>query len=423
MYLIIRCLIGIIKLFLENMVIIMNICAKTIDNIHSDIRGKNFFSALDLERQGTKILKLNTGNPATFGFQMPESVKKTLFEKIDMALGYCDVRGMLDARNAILEYHRSKNITVASLDDIFIGNGISEIAAMVATAILNPGDEVLVPAPCYSLWVNEICLRNAIPVFYRCDELEHWQPDSDHIKSLITSKTKAIVIINPNNPTGVLYSDRVLLEIAEIARQNNLVVLSDEIYDRLVFDGKQHTSFASLTDDIPVITMNGLSKSHCLCGFRCGWLVISGPKVKRYEISQALLKLASIRLSANAIMQTIIPAALADVKYTESMIKPGGRLYEQRKATFEALDKSECLSYVKNDAAFYVFPNIKTQYIREMDDSTFAEKLLFNKNILVVPGSGFMWDKPDHFRIVMLPHADVLHKAILQINDFVKEMQ
>ena len=398
----------------------MSLCAEIINAINSDIRGKNFFTALELEKSGEKILKLNTGNPATFGFRMPESVKKSLVENMDTALGYCDVRGMVDARNAILQYHRSKNISNFSIDDIYIGNGISEIAAMVATALFNPGDEVLVPMPCYSLWTNEIILQGAVPVFYRCDEKYNWNPDTDHIKNLVTKRTKAIVIINPNNPTGALYPDNILKEIAEIARQNDLIVLSDEIYDRLVFDGKKHLSFASLAEDIPVITMNGLSKSHCLCGFRCGWLVTSGPKAKRKEISEALLKLASIRLSANAIMQTIIPTALADTEYTEAMVIEGGRLYEQRKATFEALDTLDCISYVKNEGGFYVFPKIKPEYVKETDDTVFTEKLLLNKHILVVPGSGFAWDQPDHFRIVMLPEAQVLHKAVLQIGEFIK---
>lgn len=401
------------------MVIKMNVCAEIINHIHSDIRGKNFFSALALERQGIDVLKLNTGNPATFGFPMPDSVKQALIEKLDTALGYCDVRGMTDARNAILAYHRTKGITQSSLDDIFIGNGISEIASMAATAIFNPGDEILVPMPCYSLWVNEILLRNAVPVFYNCDESNHWQPDIDHINSLISAKTKAIVIINPNNPTGVLYSDSILLQIAEIARKNGLIVLSDEIYDRLVFDGRQHTAFASLAEDIPVVTMNGLSKSHCLCGFRSGWLIVSGPAAARRDLGEALLKLASIRLSANAIMQTVIPAALADTDYTEKLINPGGRLYAQRKATCEALDRLDCLSYEKNDGAFYIFPKIKPEYLKETDDTAFAEKLLFQKHILVVPGSGFLWTKPDHFRIVMLPEADTLHKAVLEIGDFI----
>lgn len=400
----------------------MTICAEIIDFINSDIRGKNFYTALELERRGEKILKLNTGNPATFGFEMPASVKNALFKKIDTALGYCDVRGMVDARNAILAYHRTKKINGFSLDDIFIGNGISEIAALVATALFDSGDEVLVPMPCYSLWTNEIILHRAVPVFYRCEEKNNWNPNTEHIKSLITPKTKAIVLINPNNPTGALYSTDVLLEIAEIARQNNLIVLSDEIYDRLVFDGKEHISFASLAEDIPVVTMNGLSKSHCLCGFRCGWLVTSGPDNQRRAISEALLKLASIRLSANAIMQTVIPEALADKEYTEKMISPGGRLYEQRKATCDALDKLDCLSYVKNDGGFYVFPKIEQEYLKEQNDVIFAEKLLLDKHILLVPGSGFAWNAPDHFRIVMLPEAEILHKAVLQIGDFIKNI-
>ncbi len=398
----------------------MRIYADIIDHINSDIRGKNFYTALELERNGEKILKLNTGNPATFGFGMPESVRKALVEKMDTAVGYCDVRGMIPARNAIFEYHRAKGINHFSIDDIFIGNGISEIAAMVATALFNPGDEVLVPQPCYSLWTNEVVLQKAVPVFYKCDETNGWNPDSEHIKSVITPKTKAIVVINPNNPTGALYANETLLEIAEIARQNNLIVLSDEIYDRLVFDGKQHTTFASLAEDVTVITMNGLSKSHCLCGFRCGWLVTSGPDDARNQISTALLKLASIRLSANALMQTIIPTAIADTAYTENMVKPGGRLYEQRKAAFAALDTLDCLSYVKNDGGFYVFPKIKPEYVKESKDSLFAEKLLLDKHILVVPGSGFEWKEPDHFRIVMLPQADALHEAVLQIGDFIK---
>ncbi len=401
----------------------MNVCADIIGNVNSDIRGKNFYTALEIEKRGEKILKLNSGNPATFGFEMPESVKTALFQKIDTALGYCDVRGMPAARNAIFEYHRSKGFDNFSIDDIFIGNGISEIADLVSTALFNPGDEVLVPTPCYSLWTNEIILRGAIPVFYKCDENYGWNPDTEHIKSLITNKTRAIVIINPNNPTGVLYSKDTLLDIAEIARQNNLIVLSDEIYDRLVFDGKKHIAFASLADDITVITMNGLSKSHCLCGFRCGWLVISGPADKRSQINEALLKLVSIRLCANAMMQTIIPVALADTEYTNSMIRPDGRLYKQRQATFEELDKLDCLTYVKNDASFYVFPKIKPEFLKETKDTVFAEKLLLEKHILIVPGSGFSWDEPDHFRIVMLPQHEILREAVIKIGEFINDMK
>ena len=398
----------------------MNICSDVIRSLNSDIRGKNYYTALDLEKNGETILKLNTGNPATFGFGMPDSVRTALFDKIDSAVGYCDVRGMIPAREAICQYHLSRGLTNFSMDDIFVGNGVSEIASMISTAILNPGDEVLLPLPCYSLWVNEVLLHQAVPVFYRCDESCGWNPDTEHMKSLITPKTKAIVVINPNNPTGVVYANDTLLQIAEIARRNGLIVLSDEIYDRLIFGEKEYSSFASLAPDIPVVTMNGLSKSHCLCGFRCGWLVTSGPADARTQISTALLKLASIRLSANAMMQTIIPAALADTAYTKQMISKDGRLYQQRQATFEELDKLDCISYVKNDASFYIFPRIKPEFVKYRDDREFAHQLLLDKHILIVPGSGFSWPDPDHFRIVMLPQPEELRLAVRQMGEFIQ---
>lgn len=398
----------------------MKLSADKMEYIGSDIRGKNYQVSLMLEKKGEKILKLNTGNPATFGFKMPQSVKNALFDKIDSALGYCDVRGMLPARTAIMQYHISKGLVNFTIDDIFIGNGVSEVASMLADALFNQGDQVLVPMPCYSLWTNEILLHGATPVFYNCDEQNHWQPDIDHIKSLVNKNTKAIVIINPNNPTGVLYSDENLKEIAEIARKNKLLVLSDEIYDRLVFDGKKHTSIAALAPDVTVVTMNGLSKSHCLCGFRCGWLVTSGDEDDRKEISEALLKIASIRLSANAIMQTVIPDALNDTEYTQKMINPSGRLFQQRKATWDELDKLQEISYVKNDAGFYVFPKIKKEFVKYKNDKEFAYQLLLEKHILIVPGSGFNFKEPDHFRIVMLAEPDEMSLAAKEIGNFIK---
>ncbi len=395
----------------------MKICADRLQPIASDIRGDNYQLSLQMEKNGEKILKLNTGNPAAFGFGMPESVRNGVFKKINMSVGYCDVRGMLPAREAIYNYHRSKHIYNFTIDDIFIGNGVSEIATMLSTAIFESGDEILLPMPCYSLWSNEVLLHNATPVFYRCDEENEWNPDIDHIKSLITSETKAILIINPNNPTGALYSDDILKEIVEIARKHDLIILSDEIYDRVIFDGCTHTSIASFAEDLLVVTMNGLSKSHCLCGFRCGWMVISGPENMRNELNQALLKIASVRLSANAIMETIIPDALADTTYTQNMISPGHRLYEQRKVSFEALDQIEGLSYVKNKAGLYVFPKLK--HPKFSNDKDFAKDLLLKKHILIVPGSGFSMNTPDHFRIVMLPEPHVLKEAIQEIGHYI----
>ena len=398
----------------------LKLCSERLDRIASDIRGKNFYLALELEKKGEKILKLNTGNPAAFGFGMPDSVRAALVEKMDRAVGYCDVRGMPAARESIYNYHVGNGIENFTMDNIFIGNGVSEIASMLGKAMLNPGDEVLVPAPCYSLWVNEILLNDAVPVYYKCREEDGWNPDPEMIRSLITDKTKAILIINPNNPTGALYSNEVLLEIIEIARQNKLVLWSDEIYDRLVFDGKPFTSTAALAKDITVVTMNGLSKSHCLCGFRTGWLVVSGPEEPRNEICSNLLKLASVRLSANAIMQTIIPDAMADTAYTQAMICPGGRLYEQRKATCDELDKIEGISYVKNSAGFYVFPKIAKEALDITNDKEFAHQLLLEKHVLIVPGSGFKWDAHDHFRIVMLPQPEILAQAMREIGDFIR---
>ncbi len=397
----------------------MELIANRLDLIGTGTRGKNYWAALELERQGKEVLKLNSGNPAAFGFKMPESVRRAVTDNLDRALGYSDLRGMADAREAIYEYHKGRGIKNFNIDDVYIGNGVSEIASMISSALFNKGDEVLVPSPCYSLWTNEASLNDATPVYYKCCEENHWNPDIEHIKSLITENTKAILLINPNNPTGVLYSKEILEEIAEIARQNNLIIIADEIYDRLVFDGKIHIPMASIAPDVLVITANGLSKSHCLCGFRCGWLVISGPQQIRERVNEAILKIASIRLGANSIMQTAIPAALADREYTNSMIEKGGRLYEQREATCEELDKIPGVSYIKNDAAMYVFPKIHKEIA---DDKKFSYDLLMEKHVLVVPGSGFMWDKPDHFRIVMLPEAEALRKAVRQMGEFINNL-
>ncbi len=386
-------------------------------DVHSDIRGETYYRALELEKQGQKVLKLNTGNPATFGFEMPESVRRCIEENAEKALGYCDVRGMAAAREAIRDYHVGRGIPGIEADDVFIGNGVSEIAAMLTTVLLNEGDEVLVPMPCYSLWVNQIVIAKAKPVFYRCDEQADWCPDMADMQRKITAKTRAVLLINPNNPTGAVYGDTVLHEVIRLAREHGLMIWSDEIYDRLIVDGT-YTSIASLCDDVPIVTMNGLSKSHCLCGLRCGWMVLSGPRTETAPINRALTTLASVRLCSNALMQLIVPTALADTAYTDAMLR--GRLSSQREATCKAFDRIDGASYVANKAAFYLFPRVEFTRYGFDSDKQFAAALLEKEHILIVPGSGFYWDKPDHFRIVMLPEAEELAHAIDRIGAFLQ---
>ena len=394
--------------------------ASRMEAVHSDIRGPLFVEAMEMEKRGTKILKLNTGNPATFGFELPESIKNALDGSAERGLGYCDFKGMPDAREAICEYHKAKGLIGIGADDVFIGNGVSEVVSFATMPLLNPGDEVLIPCPSYSLWTNSVILAGGKPVFYVCDEASDWQPDINDIKSKITGKTRAIVVINPNNPTGALYSDDILIKIADIAREKELLIFSDEIYDRLVMDGKKHTSIASLAPDIPVVTMNGLSKSHCLCGYRCGWMVISGPRELTEDYRNGIIKLTSMRLCSNTLAQTVIPAALADMDTPTSMIMPGGRIYEQREATVKALSDIEGLSFVKNCAAFYLFPRLDAKRFHITSDKKFARDLLLATNILLVPGSGFDFPTPDHFRIVMLPHPEILSDAMQRIGEFLK---
>ena len=386
--------------------------ADRMEYVHSDIRGPLYVEALKMQEEGADILKLNTGNPAAFGFGLPESIERVLKGHEEEGVGYCDFKGMPKAREAICTYHISKGIQEITPDDVFIGNGVSEVVSFALMPLLNPGDEVLVPAPSYSLWGNSVYLAGGRPVFYICDEKADWYPDAADIRSKITERTRAIVLINPNNPTGMLYPVEVLKEITRIAREHGLLIFSDEIYDRLVLDGLAHVSIASLAPDLPVVTMNGLSKSHCLCGYRCGWMVISGPKRLTEKYRQGIIQLTSLRLCANTLAQLVIPAALEDMETPQSMVKPGGRIYEQRKECIEELEKIDGLSFVKNNSAFYVFPKLNIRKFGITDDKKFARDLLHATNILIVPGSGFDWTEPDHFRIVMLPRAEVLKDAM-----------
>ncbi len=392
-----------------------------LQNVHSDIRGPVFVEAMRMRREGIDVLRLNTGNPATFDFKMPDSVRNALIENADKAVAYCDLKGMPDAREAICNYHKSKGIEGITPDDCFIGNGVSELVTMALTALLNYGDEILVPAPDYSLWTNSVYIAGAKPVHYICDEQANWYPDIADIKSKITPKTKALVIINPNNPTGALYPKEVLEELVQIAREHELVIFSDEIYDRLVMDDLEHISTATLAPDLLVCTMNGLSKSHIICGFRCGWMVVSGAKENAKDFIAGLVQLSAMRLCANALMQLVIPAALNDPDSTREMIVPGGRLYEQREATCRELAKIDGISFVKNSAAFYLFPKIDVKKFNITDDQQFAMDYLHSKNVMIIPGRGFSWKEPDHFRIVMLPEPEQIAKAMRDLGDFLKD--
>lgn len=392
--------------------------AEIMSEVHSDIRGPVYYEALRMEKEGTPVLKLNTGNPAAFGFEMPESVFNAIYGNERRALGYCNFLGMEEAREAIAAYHRSTGITDITSDDVVIGNGVSEVAGFAMQALLNPGDEVLLPNPCYSLWSNHVRLCASKPVLYTCDEENGWNPDCDDIISKITPKTRAIVVINPNNPTGAVYSREILTKITDIAREHKLLIFSDEIYDRLLLDGRRHIPIATLAPDIPVITMSGLSKSHCLCGFRLGWMLISGPRAMSADYRQSVMKLTSLRLCSNAPAQLVVPAALSDMEYTENLVKDGGKLYQRREAVVSELSKIPDISFVKNQAAFYIFPKIDAKKHNIKDDRKFAFDLLKATNILIVPGSGFDFKTPDHFRIVMLPEPERLAEAVRKMGEF-----
>ena len=386
--------------------------------VHSDIRGSLYLESQRMAKEGIKVLRLNTGNPAVFGFGMPESVRNALLANVDKAVAYCDLKGMPAAREAICAYHKAKGVRDITPDDIYIGNGVSELVLMCLLALCNKGDEILMPSPSYSLWSNSAYIAGAKPVFYTCDEANNWFPDVADIRKKVSKRTRAIVIINPNNPTGVVYPKEVLLDIAQVARENDLILFSDEIYDRLLMDGAVHYATAALAPDLMVITTNGLSKSHIVCGFRCGWMCISGYKGRADDYVEGIFQMAAMRLCSNALTQLVIPAALADNESTQSMMVPGGRIYEQREVTFRELAKIDGLTCVKNNAAFYAFPKVDVKKFNITSDKQFALDLLHEKHIFMVPGSGFDMPTPDHFRIVMLPEPHEMEQAMRDLGDF-----
>ncbi|QIM69081.1 pyridoxal phosphate-dependent aminotransferase [Basfia succiniciproducens] len=391
-----------------------------LEHVCYDIRGPVHKAALRLEEEGHKILKLNIGNPAPFGFEAPDEILIDVIRNLPTAQGYCDSKGLYSARKAIVQYYQSKGIHGATVNDVYIGNGASELITMAMQALLNDGDEVLVPMPDYPLWTAAVTLAGGKAVHYLCDEEQDWFPAIDDIKSKITSRTKAIVIINPNNPTGAVYSKELLLEIAEIARQNGLLIFSDEIYDKILYDGAVHHHIAGLAPDLLTITMNGLSKAYRICGFRQGWMILNGPKDKARGYIEGLDMIASMRLCANVPMQHAIQTALGGYQSINELIVPGGRLYEQRNRAYELLNQIPGVSCVKPMGALYMFPKIDIKKFNIYDDEKLVLDLLAQEKVLLVHGRGFNWHAPDHFRIVTLPYVHQIEEALSKFARFME---
>ena len=394
--------------------------SQKLNNVAYDVRGPVLDAAMAIEASGTKILKLNIGNPGAFKFEAPDCILEAISSNLVASEAYCDSKGLLSAREAIVEYSKKKGIEGISANDVYTGNGVSELITMTMQALLDPGDEILIPAPDYPLWTGASSLAGGTVVHYLCDEKSDWMPDIADMRKKITPKTKAIVVINPNNPTGALYGDDILKQIVSLAREFDLIIFSDEIYDRLIMDGKTHISIAALAPDLFVVTFNGLSKSHLICGYRAGWMVLSGNKSSAKSYIDGLNTLSSMRLCANVPAQQTIKPALDNADATDYLLQPGGRFYEQRKAICEALDKIDSISYVKPQAAFYIFPKIDAKRFNITNDEKFALDFLREKHVLFVHGTGFHWNAPDHFRIVYLPEPSALQDSMNKLDDFLK---
>ncbi|HEN6201447.1 TPA: pyridoxal phosphate-dependent aminotransferase [Streptococcus agalactiae] len=378
-----------------------------LEHVAYDIRGPVLEEADRMRANGEKILRLNTGNPAAFGFEAPDEVIRDLITNARESEGYSDSKGIFSARKAVMQYYQLQNIHV-DMDDIYIVNGVSEGISMSMQALLDNDDEVLVPMPDYPLWTACVSLAGGNAVHYICDEEANWYPDIDDIKSKITSKTKAIVLINPNNPTGAVYPREILQEIVDIARQNDLIIFSDEVYDRLVMDGMEHIPIASIAEDIFTVTLSGLSKSHRICGFRVGWMVLSGPRQHVKGYIEGLNMLANMRLCSNVLAQQVIQTSLGGQQSIDSMLLPGGRIYEQRNYIHKAINEIPGLSAVKPNAGLYLFPKIDTDMYRIDNDEEFVLNFLKQEKVLLTHGRGFNMNTADHFRIVYLPRVDEL---------------
>ena len=389
-------------------------------NVCYDIRGPVMERAKQMEEEGQRIIKLNIGNLAPFGFEAPEEIQQDVILNLPNSSGYSDSKGMFAARKAIMHYCQAKKIAGVGLEDIYIGNGASELIVMAMQGLLNTGDEVLVPAPDYPLWTAAVTLAGGTPRHYLCDEANEWNPDLNDMRSKISDKTRAIVIINPNNPTGALYSDDILKEIIQIAREHQLIIFADEIYDKMLYDGATHTSIASLADDVLFLTLNGLSKNYRACGYRAGWMVVSGEKKHAQDYINGLTILASMRLCSNVPGQFAIQTALGGYQSINDLVAPAGRLYKQRDLAYKLLTAIPGVSCVKPKAGLYLFPRFDPKLYPIKNDQQFILELLEEEKVLVVQGTGFNWTQPDHIRIVFLPNADDLTDAIGRLARFLE---
>ncbi|MFZ4063333.1 MAG: pyridoxal phosphate-dependent aminotransferase [Polynucleobacter sp.] len=394
--------------------------SEKLNHVCYDIRGPVLELAQRMEEEGHKIIKLNIGNVGVFGFDPPEEIQLDMIRNLGNASAYSDSKGIFAARKAIMQYCQEKGIQGVTLDDIYTGNGVSELIVMSMNALLNDGDEVLVPAPDYPLWTAAVSLSGGTPVHYLCDESKEWAPDLADLRQKITLRTKAIVVINPNNPTGAIYSKEVLIELTEIAREHGLILFADEIYDKMLYDQEKHVSLASLSTDVVTITFNGLSKNYRSCGYRAGWMIVSGDKEMVRDYIEGLNMLSSMRLCANVPGQYAIQTALGGYQSINDLVAEGGRLAKQRDLAWKLITAIPGVTCVKPKSALYLFPKLDLEMYPIEDDQQFIADLLKEEKVLLVQGSGFNWNKPDHFRVVFLPHEDVLKEAISRLARFLE---
>lgn len=398
--------------------------SRKLQNVRYDVRGPILVEAQRLESEGHRVLKLNIGNPAPFGFDAPESILADIIHHLPKSQGYSDSRGIYSARTAVAQYYQGRGLRDVTVDDVFIGNGVSELITMVLQAFVDDGDEILVPAPDYPLWTGAVSLAGGVPVHYRCEESDGWSPDLDHIESAITERTRALVVINPNNPTGAVYSEPVVKDLVDIARRHGLVLMSDEIYEKILFEGAVHHHTAAYAgDDILCLTFSGLSKAYRVAGFRSGWVAVTGPRERAANFLEGLTLLANMRMCANVPAQHAIQTALGGYQSINELILPGGRLLEQRDTAYDLLTKIPGVTCVRPQGALYCFPRLDPEVYGIEDDEKFVIDLLRAKKILVTHGTGFNWFEPDHFRLVTLPDTEMLTEAIGRIAAFLDELR